>query len=122
MGLLNFFKKKNLDNSSDFKNSEECKSLLAHIEQHNKDLEVVKEEYFDGEGKEYKYYFNETQVRAQGYYYYLGYDKKGNVVDEKFQGKNVEYYENGQIKEIVYYKDGRTTGEYYYYDKNGNLL
>lgn len=93
---------------------------MEHIEQHNASLKVVRGEFFEGAGKEYKYYFDNNKVRAEGHYYYLGYDKKGNIVDEKFQGKNIEYHDNGNVKEIVIYKDGIHTGEYKYFDRNGN--
>ena len=119
MGLFKIFKRSK--SASDFKNSEECKNLLSQIELHNKELKVVRKEYFGDQGKTFKYYYPDSQVRSEGNYYYLGYDKRGVIVDEKFQGKNIEYYENGQVKEIVYYKDGVPTGEFYYYDENGNL-
>ncbi len=122
MGLFDFFKNKKYSDSTNFKDSEECKKLLEHIERHNEKLKVVREEFFKGEGKEYKYYFDNNKIRAEGYYYYLGYDKQGEIVDEKFQGKNIEYYENGNVKEILFYKDGILTGEHYYYDIDGNLL
>ena len=121
MGLFDFFKIKKTSDSNDFKNSEECKRLLEDIEKHNEKLKVSRKEFFEGKGKEYKYYFENGNIRAEGYYYFLGYDKNGEIVDEKFQGKNIGYYENGNIEEIVYYKDGVPTGEYYYYDINGNL-
>ena len=44
------------------------------------------------------------------------------AVDEKFQGKNVEYHENGQAKDVFFYKDGIPTGEYYSYDLEGVLI
>jgi len=121
MGLFDFFKQHKSNDSKQFKDSPEAKRLLAQIEKHNKDLEIIKEEYFDGIGKPYSYFYKDNKLKAEGFYYYLGYDKRGEIVDEKFQGKNVEYYENGQIKEIVYYKDGFETDEASYFDKDGNL-
>ncbi len=120
MGLFDFLKRNKNTGSDAFKNSAEAKRLLEQIEKHNKELETVTEEYFDGEGKPYQYLFKDGTIRAEGFYYYLGYDKRGEIVDEKFQGKNIEYFENGLIKEIVFYKDGIPTGENYFYDINGN--
>ena len=122
MGFFSLFKIKKHNTLNGFKNSNECNALLAHIEHHNESLKVVREEFFNGEGKEYKYYFDCDKIRASGYYFYLGYDKNGKIVEERFQGKNIEYYESGNVKEIVIYKDGLPTGERYYYDNSGNLL
>ena len=44
MGLFKIFKRSK--SASDFKNSEECKNLLSQIELHNKELKVVRKEYF----------------------------------------------------------------------------
>ena len=120
MGLFDFLKRNKNTNSDAFKNSAEAKRLLEQIEKHNKELETVTEEYFDAEGKPYQYLFKDGTKRAEGFYYYLGYDKRGEIVDEKYQGKNIEYFENGVIKEIVFYKDGVPTGENYFFDINGN--
>jgi antitoxin component YwqK of YwqJK toxin-antitoxin module len=120
MGLFDFFRNKKYKSSTDFKNSEECKKILEQIERHNENLKVVHEVFFEEDGKSYKYYFDNTQIRAEGHYYSLGYDKNGIVVDEKFQGKNIQYYDNGNISQIVFYKDGIPTGEFYYFDAKGN--
>ncbi|MEP6844697.1 MAG: hypothetical protein ABI861_01780, partial [Panacibacter sp.] len=64
MGLFEFFKKKE-HNSSQFKNSVEAKQLLVQIERHNKKLEIQKEEYFDNEGKAYRYFYENGMVRAE---------------------------------------------------------
>jgi hypothetical protein len=122
VGLFDFFKRNKNTNSEEFKNSAEAKQLIEQIEKHNKELETITEEYFDGEGKPYQYFYKDGAKRAEGFYYYLGYDKRGEIVDEKFQGKNIEYYTNGLVKEIVFYKDGVPTDEYYFFDKNGNAL
>jgi antitoxin component YwqK of YwqJK toxin-antitoxin module len=103
-------------------NEKDKRKIIDLIEANNKKLEVVREEVFEGPGQAYRYYFDDGKIRCEGYYYSLGYDKKGRVQDEKFQGKNIEYYSNGQIKEIDFYLDGVPTGEYYSYDSNGNLL
>ena len=97
------------------------RKIIEIIERRNKELNVVREEVFDGTGQAYQYYYDNGNIRCEGYYYSLGFDKKGRVQDEKFQGKNVEYFNNGQIKEITFYIDGVPTGEYYSYDNNGNL-
>jgi antitoxin component YwqK of YwqJK toxin-antitoxin module len=103
--------------------SEKNKSrIIELIEAKNKKVEVVREEVFVGEGQAYHYYYDNGKIRCEGYYYSLGFDKKDRVQDEKLQGRNVEYYNNGQIKEISYYIDGVPTGEYYSYDINGNLI
>jgi antitoxin component YwqK of YwqJK toxin-antitoxin module len=120
VGLFDFLKRNKNNNSDEFKNSTEAKRLIEQIDKHNKELETVTEEYFDGEGKPYQYLFKDGTKRAEGFYYYLGYDKRGEIVDEKYQGKNIEYFENGVIKEIVFYKDGVPTGENYIFDINGN--
>ena len=65
------------------------------------------------------YMMTETKT-SRRFYYYLGYDKRGEIVDEKYQEKNIEYFENGIIKEIIFYKDGVPTGENYFFDINGN--
>ena len=98
------------------------RKISDFIDARNKQFQVVREEIFDGQGKPYSYYYDDGKIRCEGYYYSLGYDKKGRIQDEKLQGRNVEYYSNGQIKEIEYYKDGIPTGEYYSYDSNGNLV
>jgi antitoxin component YwqK of YwqJK toxin-antitoxin module len=81
----------------------------------------VHEEIFEGDGKPYCYYYDNGKIRAEGFYFALGYDKNGKLQDEKFQGKNIEYHENGNIKDIFFFKDGLSTGEYYSYDENGLL-
>ena len=120
MGLFNFFRKNKNKYSSGFSKEEGLK-IYEQIEKHNKEIEVVREDVFPGEGKPYCYYYDNGNIRAQGFYYALGYDKKDQLQDEKFQGRNVEYHENGQIKDVFFYKDGIFTGEYYSYDADGNL-
>lgn len=105
MPLFDFFRRKH-SGADAFKKSAEAKQLLERIDEHNKDLEVVSEEYFEGPGKPYRYLYANGTVRAEGFYYYLGYDKRGEIVEEKFQGRNVEYFEDGSIKEVLLYKDG----------------
>jgi antitoxin component YwqK of YwqJK toxin-antitoxin module len=77
---------------------------------------------FEGEGKPYKYLHANGLTRATGFYYYWGYKKVGKMVDEKYQGKNAEYYENGNVKEIVVYKDGQPTDENFFFDIEGSEL
>ena len=120
MGLFDFLKRNKNTEPDAFKNSAEAKRLLEQIENHNKELETVTEKYFDGEGKSYQYLYEDGTKRSEGFYYYLGYDKRGEIVNEKFQGKNVEYFENGLIKEIIFYKDGIPIDENYFFDINGN--
>ena len=97
------------------------RKITELIEARNKKIAVVREEVFEGECQAYCYYHDNGKIRDEGHYYSLGYDKKGVLQDEKFQGRNIEYYDNGQIKEITFYVDGVPTGEYYSYDINGNL-
>ena len=108
-------------NSSKWSEKDKRK-IIELIDARNKNIEVVREEVFKGEGKGYRHYYDNGNIRNEGYYYLLGYDKKGVVRDEKFQGRNIEYYDSGQIKEITFYIDGIPTGEYYNYDINGNLI
>jgi antitoxin component YwqK of YwqJK toxin-antitoxin module len=121
MGLLDIFRKSKEKQSSNWKD-EDKRKIIEKINAHNKEIEVVREEVFSGEGKPYRYFHPNNNVRAEGFYYALGYDKRDQVKNEKFQGKNVEYHENGQIKDIFYYKDGIATGEYYSYDHEGSLI
>ena len=115
---LNWLTRKN---SSKWTDSDKRK-ITELIDKRNKEIEVVRWEVFPGEGQSYRYYHDNGNVRAEGFYYALGYDKKDQLQDEKFQGKNVEYHENGQAKDVFFYKDGIATGEYYSYDPEGNLI
>lgn len=99
---------------------EDKEKISAWIDSRNKKFEVVRQEVFEGDGKSYRYFDKNGNLYAEGFYFALGYDKKGEIQDEKFQGKNIEYYPSGKIKEITFYKDGVLTGEYYY-DEDGNL-
>lgn len=121
MGLFDIFRRRKEKYSSKW-NDEDKRKIIEEINAHNKEIEVVREEVFSGEGKPYLYFHTNSNVRAEGFYYALGYDKRDQVQNEKFQGKNVEYHENGQIKDVFYYKDGIPTGEYYSYDNEGNLI
>jgi len=121
MGVFDIFRKSKEKHSSKW-SDEDKRKIIEKINVHNKEIEVVREEVFSGEGKQYRYFHENNNVRAEGFYYSLGYDKRDQVQNEKFQGKNVEYHENGQIKDICYYKDGIPTGEYYSYDHEGNLI
>lgn len=121
MGLFNFYRKSNRKHSSNWSDDDK-RNIIEAIDAHNKKIEVVRDEVFPGEGKPYRYYYDNGSKRAEGFYYALGYDKDGKSQDEKFQGKNVEYHENGQIKDVFFYKDGISTGEYYSYDIAGNLI
>jgi antitoxin component YwqK of YwqJK toxin-antitoxin module len=98
------------------------RKITELINKSNKEIEVVRWETFPGTGKPYRHYHSNGAIRAEGFYYALGYDKKGRVKDEKFQGKNVDYHENGQVKDEFFYKDGIPTGEYYSYDIEGKLI
>ena len=97
------------------------RKIIELIDARNKKIEVVREQIFEGEGQVYCFYYDNGNIHYEGHYYSLGYDKRGILQDEKFQGRNVEYYENGKIKEVTFYKDGAPTGEYYSYDIQGNL-
>jgi len=121
MGLFDIFRRNKEKHSSKWSDQDKRK-IIEKINARNKEIEVVREEVFLEEGKPYSYFHPNSNLRAQGFYYALGYDKRGNVKNEKFQGKNIEYYENGQIKDIFYYKDGVPTGEYYSYDDKGNVI
>lgn len=105
MRLFDFFRRKD-SGANAFKNSSEAQQLLERIDKRNKELAVVAEEYFEGPGKPYRYLHADGTVRAEGFYYYLGYDKRGEIVEEKFQGRNVEYFEDGSVREVLFYKDG----------------
>ncbi len=98
------------------------RKIIELIDKKNKEIEVVRRENFPGEGQAYRYFHDNGNVRAEGFYYALGYDKKGQIQDEKFQGKNIEYHENGQPKDVFFYEDGIPTGEYYSYDHEGVLI
>ena len=121
MGLFDFFRKNKQVHSSKW-NEEDKRKIIEAVDRHNKEIEVIRKEVFPGEGQPYRYYYDNGNVRAEGFYYSLGYDKTDQLQDEKFQGKNVEYHENGQIKDVFFYKDGNPTGEYYSYDTEGNLI
>jgi antitoxin component YwqK of YwqJK toxin-antitoxin module len=120
MGLFDFFKPRKSKHSYQWTESEK-QAIIAQIEEHNKATEPIRYETFKGDGKPYKYYFDSGIVRAQGYFYQLGYDMSGVIQDEKFQGKNIDFYESGQIKEVTFYRDGVPTGEYYSYNPDGTL-
>ena len=121
MGLFDIFRKNKKKHSSNW-SDEEKRKIFEAVDAHNKKIEVAREEVFQGEGKSYRYFYENGNVRAEGFYYALGYDKKNQLQEEKFQGKNIEYHENGNIKDIFFYKDGIPTGEYYKYDNDGNLI
>jgi len=121
VGLFDIFRNNKKKHSSSW-SDEEKRKIFEAVDAHNKEIEVVREEVFPGEGEPYRYFYENGNVRAEGFYYALAYDKKNQLQDEKFQGKNIEYHENGQIKDIFFYKDGIPTGEYYKYDNEGNLI
>ena len=121
MKFFNFFNKQNKKHSSKW-TDEEKRQIIETIDARNKEIEVVRTEVFPEKGQPYCYYYDNGKVRAEGFYYSKGYDKKGVFQDEMFQGKNIEYHENGQISDVFYYKDGISTGEYYSYDTDGNLI
>src|SRR5687767_6434951 len=85
---------------------EDKKKISDIIDRSNEEIEVVREEIFEGGGKPYRYFYDNGSIRSEGYYYSVGYDKTGSLQDEKFQGRNVDYYENGQIQEITFYING----------------
>jgi antitoxin component YwqK of YwqJK toxin-antitoxin module len=65
------------------------------------DNKINKEEYFDLEGnKLYEYHFNSL----------------GN-----YEGKQYEWYKNGNLKRISNYKNSKLNGKDSYYDENGNI-
>jgi hypothetical protein len=108
-------------NSSEWTDSEKRK-ITEIIDKRNKEIEVVRWESFPGEGQPYRYYHDNGNLRAEGFYNSLGYDKNDQLQDEKFQGKNVEYHENGQVKDVFFYNDGIPTGEYYHTILTENLF
>ena len=99
----------------------DARELLSKSDEQNEPFATFQEDIFENEGKHYVYYHNNGNVMYEGHYYSLSYNSAGQIVDEKFQGVQREYYENGNIMEEISYKDGVAVGMINYYDENGNL-
>lgn len=102
--------------------SDDVKKMIEEINKRNEDapFATFQEEIFPNEGKSYVYHHHNGNVMLEGHYYSLSYNSAGQIVDEKFQGVQKEYYENGTIMEELTYKDGVMTSANYY-DENGEL-
>ena len=111
----------NTEPKKDISLTEEEAKNLASMDKSNDPYSVFQEDIFEGEGKPYIYHHSNVNVMLDGHYYSLAYNSAGQVRDEKFQGIQREYHENGNIKEEITYKDGVVIGLVNHYDENGTL-
>lgn len=61
---------------------------------------------------EYKLYFDDPELKLKGLF---------NYIDDKLNGKYIEYHTNGQMSSILDYRNDKPNGESKYYDRNGEL-
>ena len=47
---------------------------------------------------------------------------KKKLVDDKMNGEDIEYYENGVIKEKAYFINDKQEKEHFFYDEKGKLI
>ena len=48
--------------------------------------------------------------------------KKKFLVDDKMNGEDIKYYENGVVKEKAYFINDEEEGEHFFYDEKGRLI
>ena len=92
-------------------------------------LEVWTEKWDNGNVKEEYHYFRDIEGKVVKHGYYKEYDKDGTLrVDgtyfedkEKYNGKWVSYYEDGQIEWERNYKDGKYDGKWVKYYSDGQI-
>ena len=94
--------------------------MIEQIDRHNKELETVTEEYFDGQENLTNIYMMTEKTEQKVFTITWVMTNEVKLWTRNYQGKNIEYFENGIIKEIIFYKDGVPTGENYFFDINGN--
>jgi antitoxin component YwqK of YwqJK toxin-antitoxin module len=92
-------------------------------------LEVKTEEWDNGNIKvEFQYYRDGGLVVKHGWYKEYGEDGTPRVEwtyyggKEKFYGKWVYYYDNGNIEREVNYVDGQLEGKWVFYNENGQII